>query len=118
MRPSPRRKRERKKKEKKKIQGTHLHILQTILLRNTPQHILPTAFLHLTSKQQLVQYEIRLLEIEYDIQLADVAVVFIHLLDEAVHDLEGDELVVGAVAAGYEEEGGVAAVNDFGVCNQ
>lgn len=33
-----------------------------------------------------------------------------------MHDLERDELVVGAVAAGDEEEGRVAAVYYFGVC--
>lgn len=30
-------------------------------------------------------------------------------------DFEGDELVVVGVAAGDEEEGGVSAVDDFGV---
>lgn len=31
-------------------------------------------------------------------------------------DFEGDELVVGRVGGGDEEEGGVAAVDDFGLC--
>lgn len=33
-----------------------------------------------------------------------------------MHDLEGDQLVIGRRTSGDEEEGGVAAVDDFGVC--
>ena len=53
------------------------------------------------------------MEIEDDIELAHVAVVFVHLLDVAVNNLEGDELVVGRVGGSNEEEGGVAAVDYF-----
>ena len=56
------------------------------------------------------------MEVEDDVEFADVAVVFVHLLDVAVHDFEGDEFVVGGVGGGDEEEGGVAAVYYFGVC--
>lgn len=56
------------------------------------------------------------MEIEDDVELADVAVVFVHLLDVAVHDFKGDEFVVRGVGGGDEEEGGVAAVDYFGVC--
>lgn len=55
------------------------------------------------------------MEIEDDVELADVAVVLVHLLDVAVHDFEGDELVVGGGGADDEEEGGVAAVDDLRV---
>lgn len=65
---------------------TYLHILKTILLPNTPQHILLTTLLHFPRKQQLIKDKIRLLEIEDDVQLAHIAVVFVHLLDEAVDD--------------------------------
>ena len=33
-----------------------------------------------------------------------------------MHDFQGDEFVVGGVGGGDEEEGGVAAVDYFGVC--
>lgn len=68
---------------------THFHILQRVLLRNAPQHILLRALLQLSSNQELVKDEVRFLEVEDDVELAHVAVVLIHLLDVAVHDLEG-----------------------------
>jgi hypothetical protein len=86
------------------------------LCSNDSEHILLAALLHLSGDQQLVKDEVGLLEIEDDIQLANVAVVFVHLLDIAVDDLEGDQLVVGVVGSGNEEERGIAAVHDFGVC--
>ena len=95
---------------------THLHLLQAVLGANDPQHILLAALLHFSREQELIEDEVGLLEVEDDVELADVAVVLVHLLDVAVHDLEGDELVVGGVGGGDEEEGGVAAVDDFGVC--
>jgi uncharacterized membrane protein len=97
---------------------THLHILQTVLLANTPQDVLLAALLHLARQQQFIQDEVRLLEIENDIQLAYVAVVLVHLLDISVHDLKGDQLVIGRGASGDEEERGISAVDDFGVCRR
>src|SRR5205085_536967 len=77
----------------------YLHILKTVLLTDTPKQILLAAFLHFPRQQKLIQDEVCLLEIEDDIKFADVAVVFVHLLDKAVHDLEGDQLVVGGGAS-------------------
>jgi hypothetical protein len=96
---------------------THLHILQTVLCSNDAEHVLLAAFLHLTGDQQLIEDEVGLLEVEDDVQLAHVAVVFVHLLDIAVDDLEGDQLIVGVVGSGDEEKRGVAAVDDFCVCS-
>jgi hypothetical protein len=53
------------------------------------------------------------LEVEDDIELADIAVIFVHLLDIAVDNLQCDELVVVGCATGDEEEGSVAAVDNF-----
>lgn len=92
-----------------------LGILDRVLLCNAPQEILLTALLHLTSNQQLVEDEIRLLEIKDNIQLADVAVIFVHLLDVAVHDFQRDKLVISAIDTGHEEEGSVTAVDYFHV---
>jgi hypothetical protein len=72
--------------------------------------------LHLARQQELVENEVGLLEVEDDIQLAYVAVVLVHLLHVAVDDFEGDELVVGRVAAGDEEERGISAIDNLGVC--
>ena len=71
--------------------------------------------MHLSRQQEFIQYEICLLEIEDNIQLANVAVVFVHLLYVTMYDFEGDEFIVGGVGGGDEEEGGVAAVDDFGI---
>jgi hypothetical protein len=55
------------------------------------------------------------LEVEDDIQLAHVAIVLVHLLDVSVHDLEGDQLVIGGSASGDEEKRGISTVDDLGV---
>lgn len=93
----------------------HLHVLKAILLSYAAQHVLFAALLHLASEQQLVKDEVGLLEVEDDVELAYVAVVLVHLLDIAMDDLEGDQLIVGRVASGDEEERGVAAIYDLGV---
>lgn len=71
--------------------------------------------MHLPRKQQLVEDEVCLLEVEDDVELADVAVVLVHLLNVAVDDFERDQLIVGRVAAGDEEERGISAIDDLGV---
>ena len=65
------------------------------MLTNAPEHILFTALLHLPGQEQLVEDEVCLLEVEDDVQLAHVAVIFIHLLHVAMYDLQCDELVIG-----------------------
>lgn len=96
---------------------TYLHVLKAVLCTNNPEHILLAALLHLAGDQQFIKDEVCLLEVEDDVQLADIAVVFIHLFDITVDDLEGDQLVVGVVRGGDEEERGIATVDDFRVCD-
>jgi hypothetical protein len=96
--------------------GTHLQVLQAVLCSDDSEHILLAALLHLSGDQQFVEDEVGLLEVEDDVQLANIAVVFVHLLDIAVDDFESDQLIVGIVGSGDEEERGIAAVHDFGVC--
>ena len=97
---------------------TYLHVLQAVLCSNDSEHVLFAALLHFSGDQQLVEDEVGLLEVEDDVQFADVAVVLVHLLDIAVDDFEGDQLVVGVVGGGDEEERGIATVDDFGVCER
>lgn len=100
----------------KEEETTHLHVLQAVLCPNDPKNVLLAALLHFAGDQQLIQNKVGLLEVEDDVQLADVAVVLVHLLDIAVDDLERDQLIVGVVGSGDEEERGIAAVDDFCVC--
>ena len=94
---------------------TYLQVLQAVLCTNDSKHVLFAALLHFSGDQQLIQDEVGLLEVEDDVQLADVAVVLVHLLDVAVDDFERDQLIVGRVAAGDEEERGISAIDDLGV---
>lgn len=71
--------------------------------------------MHFARQQKLVENEVGLLEIEDYVQLADVAVVFVHLLHIAVDYLKGDEFVVGGGASSYEKEGGIASVDYLSV---
>lgn len=98
--------------------STYLNIFKTVLLANTPQNILLAALLHLSSEQELIQDEVCLLKVEYNVQFADVAVVLVHLLDVAMHNFEADQFVVGGRATGDEEEGGVTTVNYLLVCSK
>lgn len=94
-------------------QLTHLHVFQAVLLTYAPEDILLAAFLHLSRQQEFVQNEVCLLEIEDDVELANIAVVLVHLFHVAMDGLEGDQFVVGRSASGDEEEGGIATVDDF-----
>jgi hypothetical protein len=96
----------------------YLHIFKTVLLTDTPQHILLTALLQFARQQELIEYEVCLLEVEDDVQLANIAIVFVHLLDIAVNDLERDQFIVGGVTTGDEEQRCIATVNDLGVCDR
>jgi hypothetical protein len=58
------------------------------------------------------------LEVEDDVQLAHVAVVLVHLLNIAVDDLEGDQLIVSVVGSGDEEKRGVSVVGEVSVCDE
>ena len=69
---------------------THLHVLEGVLLGYAAQHILLAAFLELSRQQELVEDVVGLGEGEYDVELADVAVVLVHLLDVSVDDFEAD----------------------------
>jgi hypothetical protein len=73
---------------------TYLHILETVLLADTSQYILFAAFLHFPSQQQFIQDKVCFLKVENDVQLTDIAVIFIHLLDVAMDDLKCYEFVV------------------------
>lgn len=94
----------------------YLHIFKTVLLTDDSKNIFLTALLHLSSKDELVKYEVCFLEIKYNVQFADIAVVFVHLLNVSVHDFEGDQFVIDRSAAGDEEEGSIASIDHFCLC--
>ena len=94
----------------------YLHVFQAVLLADAPQHILLAALLHLARKQQLIKYEVRLLKVEDDVELADVAIVFVHLFHVAMDNLKCDQFIVRRGAAGNEEEGSIAAIDNFRFC--
>ena len=87
------------------------------MLANTPQNILLAALLHFSGQEKLIQDEVCLLEVEYNVQFADVAVVLVHLLDVAVHDFKADQFVVGSGATSDEKEGRITTVDYLLVCS-
>jgi hypothetical protein len=95
---------------------THLHVLQAVLLAYTAEHVLLATLLHFARQQKLIEDEVCLLEVEDDVELAHVSVVLIHLLDIAMDDFERDQLIVCGVATSDEEERGISAIDDLGVC--
>lgn len=77
------------------------------------QYDLFARLLNLAGQEDLVENSIDLVEVEDEIQLADVAEEGIEDLDEEVDGLEVGELVVVGVDAGAEEQAGVAAIDDL-----
>lgn len=53
------------------------------------------------------------MEVEYEIQLADIAEVFVEDLHEALHQFQDDQLILVLVDDGYEIETGVSFVDDL-----
>ena len=49
--------------------------------------------------------------VAYATHLADIPIVFVHLFNISVDDLEGNELVIGRGASGNEEERGITTVD-------
>lgn len=77
------------------------------------QHDLLTRLLDLAGQEDLVEDGVDLVEVEDQVQLADVAEEGVEDLDEEVDGLEEGELVVVGVDAGAEEEAGVPPVDDL-----
>ena len=92
-----------------------LSLLNRIALTHRPEHTFLRALLHLSRDNQFVQYRIRLLKVKDQIQLANIPKVSIQHLDVAVDDFERNEFVIALGDARDEEEGGVAAIDYFGV---
>jgi hypothetical protein len=72
------------------VETAYLHIFQGILLPYASQNILLAALLKLASEQYLVEDVIGLGKGEYYVEFAYVAIVFIHLFDISMNDLEGN----------------------------
>jgi len=84
-------------------ENAYLHIFETVLLTDDSKHIFLATFLHLASQDKLIEYKVCLLEVEDDIEFADIAVVFVHLFDVSMDNLEGDQLIVCGSTARDEE---------------
>lgn len=95
--------------------GTYLHILKTVLLTYAAEDIFLAAFLHLSCQKEFIEDKIGLLEVEYDIKFAHIAIIFVHLFNVTVHNLESDQFVVGGRAACDEEKGGITTIDYFAV---
>jgi hypothetical protein len=94
----------------------YLHIFKAVLLAYASQHILLAALLHFASKEQLIQDEVCLLEVEDDVKFADIAIVLVHLLNVSMDDLEGDQFIICRIASGDEKQRSIATIDDFAVC--
>ena len=68
---------------------------------------------HFSPGNKLVQDQVHAVEVEHEVELADVAKIVVEDFDEEVHGLEQRELVVGGVAGEGEVEARVSAVDDL-----
>ena len=93
-----------------RAQTHHHHLLE---LAHAVEDDERARLLHLSGEQALVEDSVDLVEVEDEVELADVAEVAVEHLDEEVDALEVGELVVARVDAEGEEEARVAAVDDL-----
>ena len=77
------------------------------------QYNLLAGLLNLAGQEDLVEDGVDLVEVEDEVELADVAEEGVEDLDEEVDSLEEGELVVVGVDAGAEEEARVPPVDDL-----
>jgi hypothetical protein len=92
-----------------------LHVFKGILLTDAAKNVLFARLLQLAREKDFVENVVRLCEGEDNIELAHIAVVFIHLFDISVNNFEGDQLIVVGGAAGNEEERSISAVDDLSI---
>lgn len=82
---------------------------------NTPQDILLAALLQLAREKHFVEYVIGLRKGKDNVELANIAVVLIHLLHIAVNDFECDQFIVLRGATSDEKKGGISSVYYLGI---
>lgn len=92
-----------------------LHIFKRILLADAAKNVLFARLLQLAREKDFIENIVCFGEGEDNIKLAHIAIVFIHLFDVSVNNLEGDQLVVIGGAAGDEEKRCISAVDDLGI---
>lgn len=92
---------------------TYLHIFKGVLLADAAKNILFTRFLQLAGEEDFVEDIVCLGEREDDVELANVAVVLVHLFDISVDNFEGDQLVIFGGASGDEEERCISAIDNL-----
>mmetsp|Transcript_23004 Transcript_23004/g.34595 ORF Transcript_23004/g.34595 Transcript_23004/m.34595 type:complete len:203 (+) Transcript_23004:18-626(+) len=86
-----------------------------VLLRDEVQHCPLAGFLQFARNHDLVKDVIRLVKVEDQVQLANVAEIAIEALHEVVDGFESQEFVVVSLDAGDEEEARIALVDDLEV---
>ena len=91
----------------------HHRSLQLVQVFEPRKHDLFASLLDLPGQEDLIEDGVDLVEVEDEVELADVAEEGVEDLYEEVDGLEVGELVVVGVDAGAEEEAGIPAVDDL-----
>jgi hypothetical protein len=68
-----------------------------------------------TRNQQLVQNIVRLVEVEYEVQLTHIAKVHVQRFYKEVDDLQYQQLIVAGINTGEKVEAGIALVHELEV---
>jgi hypothetical protein len=94
--------------------GVHYFFLfELIEVLEAREDDLLARLLDLAGEEDLIEDGVDLVEVEDEVELADVAEEGVEDLDEEVDALEVGELVVVGVDAGAEEEAGIPPVDDL-----
>lgn len=88
-------------------------LYQRILCSNKSCNIFLAGFLKLASNENLIQYIVGLVEIEYQIQLAYTAKIAVEYLNKMMDDFKDFKLVVIGINAHAEIEAGIPPVHNL-----
>merc|ERR1719341_2216110 len=89
----------------------NLIFLKLVLLLNLVEDSFLTGLLHLPSQDKLIQYEVSLLKVEDDVQLADRSKILVQNLNIPVNHLQHPQLVIPLVHSEAEEEAGIPLIH-------
>ena len=88
-------------------------LYQRILCSNKSCNILLARFLKLTRNENLIQYIVGLVEIEYQIQLAYTAEIAVQYLNKMMDNFKDFELIVISIDTHAEIEAGIPSVHNL-----
>lgn len=91
----------------------HAQLLQLLQHLYSLQYLLLAGFLYLPGQNVFIQNGVHTVEVEHNVQLANIGKVRIQKLDEEMDGFQVAQLVVGNVDGNGEEQAGISPVDEL-----